>query len=178
MITHQGKGKGLLMPSRQTLEICGIILLIVPMAGKGFQTSPDLNMTASGWAQAFFLFRFSAMGLFLFGGLLYLNVFMVSFRSRITHQTLLQARIVLLWGASLFLLSEMTGSYWCLIGWGDTWHWSDNFFLSTLFYLLIMLSLHIPHKWVSSPRTRALVAAIPPLLVFGIMYYLGFSSNH
>ena len=132
---------------------------------------PAENTASLVWTQLFFLFRHMSMGFLLFSGLSLASSALAATPSGATMART-QGRNVLLLGICAFLASEVAGCYWCLLGWGDTWRWSGNFFRSTLFYLLIMLACHLPSRWFASYKVRSLVMGVPPLTVFCIVYVM------
>ena len=101
--------------------------------------------------QLFFGLRLTAGGILLIAFLLFASVWAQELKSS-THNgsdALRMAKISLILAGLVFLGSELSGSYWSLLGWGDTWHWSSNFFQSAAMFMLLMLPLHIPQGWKS-----------------------------
>ena len=74
--------------------------------------------------------------------------------------------MLFLLGAILFLSSELSGSIWCLKGWGDSWHWSENFLQSAAIFFLIMINFHIPsHLLLKNTGIRNSLGALSSLTV-------------
>ena len=96
--------------------------------------------------QLFFFLRLTAAGVLLFAWLRFAMARADIFLNKTENNSaaIRQAVNTLIAGALLFLASELSGTIWCMRGWGDIWHWSANFFESAALFLLLMLPLHIP----------------------------------
>lgn len=110
--------------------------------------NPDYYMYQFLSVQLFFFLRLSAGGVLFFACILYTSIWFRLLVSRQNNETagLRLGSIALILGSILFLGSEFAGTIWCALGWGDTWHWSRNFFKSASMFLLLMLPLHLP-RW-------------------------------
>ncbi|MFW5488701.1 MAG: hypothetical protein ACNI3A_09835 [Desulfovibrio sp.] len=154
-----------------TFLALALLLVLLPMAFTGVAPRPEENMAALVWARLFFIFRSLSLGFLFFSSLVLLSGALAPGQTG-ANTARIQGRNVLLLGVCSFLASEVAGCYWCLLGWGDTWQWSGNFLRSTLFYLLIMLACHLPARWFSSYKPRALAMGLPPLAVFLIIFLM------
>ena len=97
------------------------------------------------YAVAFHLFRRLALALGLFASTLFLSSLITpSTALQSATQLRFQGRNTIMVAVLLYLLSEDTGIIWCLRGWGDIWHWSPGFMISTMVLVYLMLALHIP----------------------------------
>lgn len=163
---HNGRHDKL---SAQALLSAAMILVFLPIVWGGTTPMADENMASLLWARLFFICRYLSMGLLLYSGIALCSGALAPTTAG-AGAARTQGRNILLLGVCAFLASEVAGCYWCLLGWGDTWHWSGNFFRSTLFYLLIMVACHLPSRWFASYRLRAVCMGAPPLIVFLIVY--------
>jgi len=125
----------------------------------------DFFLYKSPWVQCFFFFRLLSAGVLFFAGIR----FTVALTDAIAPANRMayakqQARLLLA-GTVLFLLSEFSGSVWCLKGWGDSWRWSENFFQSAAIFFLIMLNLHIPLHLLHHRRARTALGALSSFAV-------------
>jgi len=124
------------------------------------QLNHDFFMYSSPWVQSFFFFRLMAAGIILFTGIR----FTAELRSpSTTNNPILPPKpiyLLFLFGTVLFLCSEFSGSVWCLKGWGDSWHWSENFFQSAAIFFLVMLNLHIPIRTFRTQKSRSVLGAL------------------
>lgn len=68
--------------------------------------------------------------------------------------------------STIFLAGEIAGSYWSFVGWGTTWRWSGNFYLSAMIFVLYMVSVHIPRTLFTTTKTYHLASLVPLLIVF------------
>lgn len=97
------------------------------------------------YAVAFHLFRRLALALALFAGAIFLSALnaastTIETAAKLRHQ----GRNTIMAAVLLYLLSEDVGIIWCLRGWGDIWHWSPGFMISTMVLVYLMLALHLP----------------------------------
>ena len=82
-----------------------------------------------------------------------------------------RARNFLLTGIVIYLASEWSGSLWCLNWLGDTWRWSGGFFKSTVIFLLVMASFHLPPSFAKSLQIRAIIGSGPALFIIWMIFY-------
>lgn len=127
----------------------------------GLKVNHDFFMYASYWVQGFFFFKLLAAGVMLRVGL--------AVAASLRNGRVVFEKRLFMAGAVLFLCSELSGSIWCLLGWGDSWHWSGNFFQSTIVFFIMMLNLHIPS---SSHMRRQWVTWLHLLSPFFIIGFL------
>ena len=143
--------------SRQTLSTNVVTtLLVLPLVFRSdLFPRPNFFVYSSPLVTCFFFCRLTALGIFGYSGISYLTAATSNESSAVRHAHEIQGRNFLLLGSVVFLISEFAGSMWCYAGWGDSWRWSGNFFRSTMFFLLIMLGLHIPSKWKNARKHSA-----------------------
>ena len=113
---------------------------------------------------SFFNFRISAAAFFLMGAI-YIST---GIFSNATEQSSVirphaKGQQFLLIGTICFLVSECTGSYWCLKWYGDSWHWSRNFLEASCVFTGMMLAFHIPVDWHLPKPVRVLVGCVPAM---------------
>ena len=147
---------------KQTL-ITGIVttLILLPLVfGRDLFPRPNFFLYSNPLIICFFFCRLTALGIFGYAGISYLTA--TTFSSPRTEQLNagIRGRNFLLLGAVIFLMSEFAGSMWSYAGWGDSWRWSANFFRSTMFFLLIMLGLHMPPKWKHAGTYAPLIGGV------------------
>lgn len=68
--------------------------------------------------------------------------------------------------ATVFLGGEIAGSLWSFVGWGTTWRWSGNFYLSAMLFVAYIVALHIPRTLFTSQKTFLVAFVLPLALVF------------
>jgi hypothetical protein len=137
-------------PGHSALTWGNLLLTILLIAAVPVlrQFNPDFYMYQVWPVQLFFALRLTAGGVFLFAFLLFATAWPQEYNNTRNGAELLHlADLILILAAILFLGSELSGTIWCMLGWGDTWHWSSNFFQSASIFLLLMLPLHIPPGW-------------------------------
>jgi hypothetical protein len=124
---------------------CGVLAFLGAAAGFfPLGMNHDFFMYASAWVQGFFFFRLVSAGILLLAGIGFLAILADARKPGAGPCPQKRQARLLLAAAVFFLLSELSGSIWCLKGWGDTWLWSGNFFQSAAVFFLIMINLHIP----------------------------------
>ncbi len=106
----------------------------------------------------FFHFRILASGVFVYAALTYGAALFHGFPAYVHI-----GRNYLLTGTVIFLISEFSGSLWCLNWWGDSWHWSKGFLKASCLFLTAMLACHLPPKWNLSIRIRGIIGSIPAI---------------
>ncbi len=131
--------------SEQRWSLVIVVLLLV--AALLCPSSPpcfDYNHSYS-YAVAFHLFRRLALALSLFASALFMSALVTtSTAAQNAAQLRFQGRNTIMVVALFYLLSEDVGIIWCLRGWGDVWHWSSGFMISTMVLVYLMLALHLP----------------------------------
>lgn len=143
-----------------------VVLLSLALLEPG-KLQPNYYLYQFLSVQLFFFLRLSAGGVLMLAWLLYTRSWLRLLQDK--QQGNAQAGLkpavsVLLLGSILFLGSELAGTVWCALGWGDTWHWSQNFFESAAMFLLFMLPLHLP-PWLKKSVRRAGTGSLCTLAV-------------
>lgn len=133
-----------------------ILLLLTYLAFFPKTPNPDFYMYDDIRVIVFFHFRILASGVFIYSALILCAALHHGFPDYIRT-----GRNFLLTGAAIFLISEFSGSLWCLDWYGDSWHWSKGFLKAACLFLVAMLACHIPPNWNLSNRVRAVIGSIP-----------------
>jgi len=130
----------------------------------------DFYIYHSLTVQLFFFLRITAAGLALFAFLLFATAWTDTFFKKVRNDAIAMKQGVnaLVAAGIVFLSAELSGTLWCMRGWGDIWHWSANFFESAALFLLLMLPLHVPgglkrnmaNAWVGMVCTLLMVLAV------------------
>ncbi len=153
--------------ARQTM-LMGIMatLFLAPLLVCS-DTMPQPNFFTYGnpLVVCFFFGRLTATGLLAYAGIAWLTAATAGKRMRLRRENTIRGRNFLLLGSVIFLVSECAGSMWCFAGWGDSWRWSGNFFRSAMFFLLIMLGLHLPTRWKSHAHRLSLIGSCTSLFI-------------
>lgn len=151
--------------SRSWARLLAALLLAVALFGVG-EPVPEYYMYHFLPVQLFFSLRLSAAGVLILACILYTLFWIKLLRARDNkvQASLRQGMLFLILGSILFLCSELAGTVWLALGWGDTWHWSQNFFKSAAMFLLLMLPLHLP-QWLKKNTRRAGIGSLCTLLV-------------
>jgi hypothetical protein len=128
--------------------------------------NPDYFLYQFWSVQLFFFLRLSAGGVIVLAFILYVRSWVRTPESDLNNEAarLRAANHFLIAGAILFLGSEFSGTLWCAMGYGDTWHWTPNFLKSAVLFLLLMLPLHAP-RWFKKNGRLAGVGSLCTLLV-------------
>ena len=123
---------------RGMLMVFGTALTLLCIAGglARLEINYDYFMYASFLSQGFFFFKQLSAGLLL-------AVMLALIASVITGRPEFDRRLFMA-AAIAFLGSELSGSIWGLLGWGDSWHWSANFFESGMVFFIFLTNLHLP----------------------------------
>ena len=150
-------------------RIIAAALLVLAWTAAG-EFGFDFYIYQSLTVQLFFFLRVAAAGVALFAFLLFATAWANTFFKKAKNDSILirQALNTLVAAGILFLSSELSGTLWCMRGWGDIWHWSANFFKSAALFLLLMLPLHVPGRlkknmanpWVGMVCTLLMVLAV------------------
>ncbi|WP_462324192.1 hypothetical protein [Desulfoplanes sp.] len=144
----------------------GTTLLLLPLVFRSdIMPQPNFFVYSSPLVACFFFCRLTALGIFADAAICYMTAVTAGDHIAVRTQDEARGRNFLLLGSVVFLVSEFAGSMWCYAGWGDSWHWSGNFFRSTMFFLLIMLGLHLPAKWKLHARLTSMVGSFTCLFI-------------
>ncbi|MBW2605241.1 MAG: hypothetical protein JRE28_13160 [Deltaproteobacteria bacterium] len=133
-----------------------IILLLTYLAFFPKALNQDFYMYDDIMVIVFFHFRILASGVFIYSASILCAALYHGFPGYI-HM----GRNFLLTGAAIFLISEFSGSLWCLNWHGDSWHWSKGFLKASCLFLVAILACHIPASWKLSNRILAIIGSIP-----------------
>ncbi|MDX9786083.1 MAG: hypothetical protein RBT11_04890 [Desulfobacterales bacterium] len=125
--------------------LCAFLMCVLYFFPK--TVNADFYMYSRIAVMTFFNFRISAGAFFLVAAIHFYSGFFQGGTDLPPSAFLHKGRNFLLIGTICFLISECSGSYWCLIWWGDTWHWSKGFLKAASLFMLVMLSFHVPGKW-------------------------------
>lgn len=131
--------------------------------------SGDYYMYDKFYVILFFQMRISSMGIFLYA---LVNVLSSFFNTDNLKDSLIyRSRNYTLLGAIVFLIGEFSGSYWCLLWWGDSWHWSKGFLTASVMFLMSMLASHLPFN-LSNTRLKKQILNLLALSLILTFYLL------
>lgn len=119
----------------------------------------------------FFQMRISSMGIFLFAIVNLISSILKENKAEIKDKLIYNARNYTLLGSAIFLIGEFSGSYWCLLWWGDSWHWSKGFLVASLMFLMSMLGSHLPFN-LSNTRLKKSILNLLALSLILTFYLL------
>jgi hypothetical protein len=147
-----------------TIGIWSVSLLLL---GVLFFSSKSLNADFHMYNRlsvlSFFNFRINAAAFFLLGAVYICTDIFGAARSNSAVGPFDKGRRFLLIGTICFLISECTGSYWCLNWYGDSWTWSRNFLEASCVFMGVMLAFHIPADWKLPRSLRAVMGCVPAM---------------
>jgi len=157
--------RGRLGRDRAVLVLSGPVLGLMSAGAVFFrlQLNHDYFMYASLLSQGFFFFKLLSAGLLL-------TVSLALLATLAACRPLFDKRLFMA-GAIVFLCSELSGSIWCLRGWGDSWHWSDNFFESMLVFFVFMVNFHLPPSLFSRNSRRMPLHLASALIITGLFLW-------
>ncbi|MBN2809945.1 MAG: hypothetical protein JXR80_10675 [Deltaproteobacteria bacterium] len=135
-------------PGQSAVQPWALLLIVLLLGAAILQPPPpacfDYNHSYT-YAVAFHLFRRLALGLTLFASVLFFNALLQAGPApHSAAQLRYQGRNAIMAAVLMYMLGEDVGIIWCLQGWGDVWHWSPTFALSTMVLVYLMLALHLP----------------------------------
>jgi len=133
-----------------------IVLLLIYLAFFPKAVNEDFYMYDNIRVVVFFNFRIVSCAVFLYSALTLCAALYHGFPGYI-HM----GRNFLLAGAAIFLISEFSGSLWCLSWWGDSWHWSKGFLKASSLFLPAMMACHVPPSWNLSRCMQGIIGSIP-----------------
>ena len=148
------------IPGIGAMAAIGAFMCFFPL-----QANHDFFMYGNPWVQSFFFFRLLSAGIILYAGIRSAAAWAGAREKQNQLHEIRRQHMLFLLGTILFLSSELSGSIWCLKGWGDSWHWSENFLQSAAIFFLIMLNLHIPSRLLNSTGIRNSLGALTSLAV-------------
>jgi hypothetical protein len=121
--------------------------------------NPDYYMYGQYSVMAFFNFRICAGAFFLMAAIYLCSRSL----NNSPVDALYTGRNLLLIGTLCFLISECSGSFWCLNWYGDSWHWSKGFLKASSVFMVLMLVFHVPGNWKLSNAARRVMGCLPGL---------------
>ena len=133
-----------------------ILVLLIYLAFFPKTLNQDFYMYDDIRVIVFFHFRILASSLFIYTAILFIAALAHGYPDGI-HM----GRNFLLMGSAIFLISEFSGSLWCLNWFGDSWHWSKGFLKASSLFLTAMLACHIPSNWKNSHRIQTIFGSLP-----------------
>lgn len=164
---------------RLVLVTHGVIcLLLAVQATRPMAFNSDFFMYDNVWVNLFFNLRLNAAGFLIWAAILFIvGVWFCKAKDaknrsdRATSDSLIhQGRNFLLSGIVVYLMSEWSGSFWCLNWLGETWQWSRGFLKAAIVFLLAMLASHLPLSMGGSSRTKALFGIFPGIYIFFMLF--------
>lgn len=149
---------------RTRLVLAVNLILLFFLAFTPRAPAGDYYMYTDIWVNLFFSFRTAACALFLFAGIHF--ILEAGLNKATDHPDIRlflswQGRNFLLAGTCVYLVSECSGSYWCLNWLGDVWHWSRGFLWAAVIFLIIMAYFHTPPFLSRSRRIKPLIGILP-----------------
>lgn len=158
---RRNENSGIAVPAR-----LAVVLLLMFAWTRAGEFKFDYYIYGSLIVQLFFFLRITAAGVLLFAFLLYVRAFADLIRPATPNNPRIsrKAANTLAAGALFFLGSELSGTAWCILGWGDIWHWSANFFESASLFLILMLPLHFPGNAGKKSPSHAFAGGLCALL--------------
>lgn len=131
----------------------------------------DFYMYDSLKVIVFFNFRLIAASLFIYAAII-VNYGVFFMKPSANKELVMKSgRNYLLTAAAVYLISEWSGSIWCLDWLGDTWQWSKGFFRSSAIFLLVMISCHIPPAFSASKPLKAVLMTLPGVFIFWMIFH-------
>jgi len=164
---------------RLTLVTHGVIcLLLAVQATRPMAFNADFFMYDNLWVNLFFNLRLNAAGVLIWAAILFIvGVWFCEAKDakktsgRATSDRLIhQGRNFLLAGIVVYLMSEWSGSLWCLNWLGETWQWSRGFLKAAIIFLLAMIASHLPISMGGLPRAKALFGICPGIYIFFMLF--------
>ncbi len=158
--------------NKDHINIVWFVILILELLifTEDLSISSDYYMYDKLYVILFFQFRITSMGLFVFALINQISSLFKSAENTIQDKLILRARNFTILGAVLFLCGEFSGSFWCLLWWGDPWHWSKGFFAASVMFMLSMLGSHLPFNLTNTHKKKALFSVF--ILSFILVTYL------
>jgi len=150
-----------------------IVVLLLLQIGKGIELNNDFYMYDDLKVIVFFNFRLIAAALFIYAAIIVNSRILTKTKIESCEKELLMknGRNFLLAAMAVYLISELSGSIWCLDWLGDTWMWSKGFFKSSIIFLLVMLAIHLPPSFFKSYALRAVLSSFPAIFILWMIFY-------
>lgn len=167
-LLHRLLAKPALLRNKTFVPFALLILLLILFSD--FKVADNYLIYSRPEVVLFFQLRILAASLFIYA----MSLYVCAFQSRsepLSYQAFLQsAKGFTVLGSAAFLGGEFFGSLWSLIGWGDPWRWSSNFFIASGIFLLSMLSVHIPARY-RKTQLQELLIPVSAILVITLLYF-------
>ncbi|MCP3872849.1 MAG: hypothetical protein GY699_06805 [Desulfobacteraceae bacterium] len=121
----------------------------------------------------FFNFRLIAAALFIYAAIIMNSYFLSKARMKDHEKEMLLKNTsnFLLTGIAVYLISELSGSMWCLSWFGDTWMWNKGFFKAAIIFLLVMAVFHLPNSYSKSYKTKAVLSSLPAIFTLWMVLF-------
>lgn len=161
---------------RLALVTHGVIcLMLAVQATRPMEFNADFFMYDNLWVNLFFNLRLNAAGLLIWAAILFMvGAGFWQGKDTAVRETgdrlIYQGRNFLLAGIVVYLMSEWSGSLWCLNWLGDTWQWSRGFLKAAIIFLLAMLASHLPPSMAGSKKAKALFGICPGIYIFIMLF--------
>lgn len=146
-----------------------ILLILALQIGKPIVLKDDYFMYDNIWVMLFFNLRLLSAAFFVHVMILYIAYF---FESADKNDFLSRyARFYLLIGTFIYLISEWSGSLWCLNWFGESWLWSPGFLKASMLFLLIMLGCHMPQLLGKNKLLKTILGSFPGCFALWMIFY-------
>ena len=146
-----------------------ILLILALQIGKPIVLNDDYFMYDNIWVMLFFNLRLLTAAFFAHAMVLYLSSFFS--KENEIDLTSKSARFYLLCGTFIYLVSEWSGSLWCLNWFGESWLWSNGFFKASLLFLLVMLACHMPPAFGKNKLLRTITGSMPGCFALWMIFF-------
>lgn len=173
-----------------------ICLMLAVQATRPMEFNADFFMYDNIWVNLFFNLRLNAAALLIWAAVLFMvgvwfwqgkdakdakdtkdvkdSIGSIESKDRSDRATsdrlIHQGRNFLLSGIVVYLMSEWSGSLWCLNWLGETWQWTRGFLKAAIVFLLAMLASHLPISMAGSQRAKALFGILPGIYIFFMLF--------
>jgi len=153
-----------------------ICLLLAFQSRRPMVFNTDFFMYDNLWVNLFFNLRLVAGALLTWAAVLFITGAWSGSNSDVEvaksrRRVLYGGRNFLLTGIAVYLISEWSGSLWCLNWLGDSWQWSRGFFKAGIIFLLVMAASHLPSRFARWDRMRAMFGACPAVVILWMLFH-------
>jgi hypothetical protein len=160
------------LPAAALMAGSGIMAFVCGLVFTGpVALNHDFFMYANPWVRSFFFFRLVSAGIILGAGIYFVAALKKGMEPVSSGNFISRQNLLFLLGMLFFLISEFSGSVWCLKGWGDSWRWSGNFFQSTAIFFLFMLNFHMPPGALGRIRSRSILGTASCAAIIFLFLY-------
>ena len=125
---------------------------------------PPTPKKTTVWALLFFISESMAHAMFYTGGL-------YAFFSIVGKHTTNGFHSWVVWGFIAYTVAQVTGAFWCFIGWGNTFSWSARHLSSAMIWTFYAACLHL--KFIPGWKRKAAVLTIAGA---ALVFFISFSS--